>query len=53
MAALPSTIWKRTPVWLNYHTYVKSKGKTCMVEEPTHVKQLSVNHMCKIGLTIQ
>jgi hypothetical protein len=22
-----------------------------MVEEPSHVKQLSLNHMCKIGLT--
>ncbi len=28
----------------------KSKGKTCMVEEPSHVKQLSLNHVCKIGL---
>ncbi len=24
--------------------------KSCMVEEPTHIKQLSVNHVCKIGL---
>jgi hypothetical protein len=39
-------------VWLNYHTYVKkqSKGKTYMVEEPSHIKQLSLNHVCKIGL---
>jgi hypothetical protein len=22
-----------------------------MVEEPSHVKQVSLNHMCKIGLT--
>jgi hypothetical protein len=22
-----------------------------MVEEPSHVKQLSLSHMCKIGLT--
>jgi hypothetical protein len=29
---------------------LKSKGKTCMVEEPSHVKQLSLNHVCKIGL---
>jgi hypothetical protein len=28
----------------------KSKGKTCMVEEPPHVKQLSLNQVCKIGL---
>jgi hypothetical protein len=28
----------------------KIKGKTCMVGEPSHVKQLSLNHMCKIGL---
>ncbi len=32
---------------------LKSKGKTCMVKEPSHVKkQLSLNHMCKIGLNI-
>jgi hypothetical protein len=30
----------------------KKKGKTCMVEEPSHVKQLSLNHVCKIGLTL-
>jgi hypothetical protein len=29
---------------------IKSKGKTCMVEEPSNVKQLSLNHVCKIGL---
>jgi hypothetical protein len=29
---------------------LKSKGKTCMVEEPSHIKQLSLNHVCKIGL---
>jgi hypothetical protein len=29
---------------------LKSKGKTCMVEEPSHVKQLSLNHLCQIGL---
>jgi hypothetical protein len=28
----------------------KSKGKTCMVVKPLHVKQLSLNHVCKIGL---
>ncbi len=26
-AALPSPIWKRTLVWLNYHTYVKKQGE--------------------------
>ncbi len=31
----------------------KSKGKTCMVEEPSHVKQLSLNHVCKIGLSVE
>ncbi len=32
---------------------LKSKGKTCMVDEPSHVKQLpvSLNHVCKIRLT--
>jgi hypothetical protein len=31
-----------------------SKGKTCMVEleEQSHVKQLYLNHMCKIGLRV-
>jgi hypothetical protein len=29
----------------------KARGKTCMVEEPSHVKQLSLNHRCKIGLS--
>jgi hypothetical protein len=29
---------------------LKSKGKTCMAEEPSHVKQLSLNHVNKIGL---
>jgi hypothetical protein len=28
------------------------KGKTCMVEEPSHIKQLSLNHVCKIGLSL-
>ncbi len=31
---------------------LKSKGETCMVEEPSNVKQLSLNHVCKIGLNI-
>jgi hypothetical protein len=31
---------------------VKSKGKTCMVEEPLHVKQLSLSNVCKIGLIV-
>jgi hypothetical protein len=29
---------------------LKIKGKTNMVEEPSHVKQLSLIHVCKIGL---
>ena len=28
----------------------KIQGKTCMVGEPSHVKQLSLIHVCKIGL---
>jgi hypothetical protein len=32
---------------------LKSKGETCMVQEPSHVKQLSPIHVCKIGLTCQ
>ncbi len=35
---------------LNYHIYLKSKEETCMAEEPSHVKQLSINQVCKIGL---
>jgi hypothetical protein len=31
---------------------LKSKGKACLVEEPSNGKQLSLNHVCKIGLTI-
>jgi hypothetical protein len=27
------------------------QGEVCMVEELSHVKQLSRNHVCKIGLT--
>jgi hypothetical protein len=27
---------------------LKSKGKTCMVNGPSHVKQLSLIHVCKI-----
>ncbi len=37
-------------VKLPYHTIPKSKAKTCMVEEPSDVKLLSLNHVCKIGL---
>jgi hypothetical protein len=44
---------KENSVWLNYHIYFKSKGETCMVQEPSHVKQLSPIHMCKIGLTCE
>jgi hypothetical protein len=48
-----SPVWKRTlqRLWLNYHTYdKKAKGKTYMAEESSHTKQLSLNHMYKIGL---
>jgi hypothetical protein len=43
VASLPFTIWKRTLVWLNHHyLFKKSEGGT-EVEEPTHVKQVSLN----------
>jgi hypothetical protein len=29
---------------------LKRKGKTSMVKTPLHVKQISLNHVCKIGL---
>jgi hypothetical protein len=32
---------------------LKSKGKPYKVEEPSHVKQLALNHVCKIGLNKQ
>jgi hypothetical protein len=52
MAAQPSPIWKRTLVWLKYQTcVVKSKGKTCMVKEPSQIKQLFLIPVCKLGLT--
>jgi hypothetical protein len=43
---------KENSILVNLHTYaiLKSKGKTCMVEEPSYVKQLSLNHVCKIWL---
>jgi hypothetical protein len=31
---------------------LKSKGKTCMVKEQSHAKQLYLNHLCKIGLKL-
>jgi hypothetical protein len=31
---------------------LKSKGKTCMVEEPSHVKQLSLNHVYQTELDL-
>jgi hypothetical protein len=34
----PSPIWKRTLVWLNYHTFVRKQMKN-LVGEPSHVRQ--------------
>jgi hypothetical protein len=34
------------------YTSPQNKGETCMVQEPSHVKQLSPIHVCKIGLTL-
>jgi hypothetical protein len=31
---------------------LKSKEKACMALEPSYVKQLSLNHVCKIVLTL-
>ncbi len=57
-ATLPPSVWQH-----NLHLHgrklkygwitkplLKSKGDTGVVEEPSHVKQLSLNQMCKIGL---
>jgi hypothetical protein len=32
------------------YTMLKSTEKSCMVLDPSHVKQLSLIHVCKIGL---
>jgi hypothetical protein len=31
---------------------LKIQGKTRMAEEPSHIKQLSLIHVCKIGLKV-
>jgi hypothetical protein len=59
---LPLSVWQynlqpferilKTVICLNYHTYVKKQEKACMVEEPLHVKQLSLNHMHKKGVKV-
>jgi hypothetical protein len=35
------------------HPLLQAKGKARMAEEPSHVKQLTIHHMCKIGLKVQ
>ncbi len=35
---------------VNCHTCVQKQSKNGMVKEPSHIKQLSLNHVCKIGL---
>jgi hypothetical protein len=60
-AALPPSVWRQNlhpfgrEYWYGKRTIptLKSKGKNCMVEEPSHIKQLSLNHVCKIGLKLQ
>jgi hypothetical protein len=32
---------------------LKSKGKICMVQEPSHAKQLSLNRVCGIWLSLE
>jgi hypothetical protein len=50
----PPSVWQQNlhPFGreLSYGYIRKRKEKTCIVEEPSHVKQLSLNHVCKIGL---
>jgi hypothetical protein len=31
---------------------LKIKRETCMGYKPSHVKQLSLNHVCKIGMIV-
>jgi hypothetical protein len=48
---LQNIIWvKNLELW--YGQFTIPKGKTCMVEEPLHVKQLSLNQVCKIVLNL-
>jgi hypothetical protein len=58
-AALFPSVWQNNlhPFGRELYLYgkavipkLKSKGKTSMVEEPSHAKQLSLNHVRKIGL---
>jgi hypothetical protein len=35
------------------HPSTTGKGETRMVEEPSQAKQISLHHMCKIGLKVQ
>jgi hypothetical protein len=38
-------------IWVLFlRIILKNKGETCSFEEPSHVKQQSLNHVCKIGL---
>jgi hypothetical protein len=37
-------------IWVFLQIILKNKGETCSFEEPSHVKQQSLNHVCKIGL---
>jgi hypothetical protein len=53
MAAEPSPILKRTLVWVNYHTCVKNQGENLYGSGTITYKQLSLNHVCKIGLMNQ
>jgi|688.fasta_scaffold551108_1 hypothetical protein len=47
---VPRHITTGTLTVINYHIILISKGKTHVVEETSHVKQLSLKHVCKIGL---
>ncbi len=54
-AALPLSVWQHNLRPFRRELTIpmlKSKGKACMVEEPSHVKQLSLNHVSKIGLSV-
>jgi hypothetical protein len=59
-AALPHFVWQhylhpfeRELLYGSITTPIlKSKGETCMVQEPSHVKQLSPIHVCKTGLSL-
>jgi hypothetical protein len=49
IGSITFNIWKSNLVWLIAISHFKKQRKNRMVEEPSHVKQLSLSQVCKIG----